>query len=520
MPEPNTFYKQPYQAQQATGYENYSKTTTPGHHLDSKPFSIRNQRNHLQPAQVNLSNQPSRSPNSRFIPYEQSHHHHHASTVPSGPQAYGQLKQDPSGAKSGKQKLPHGLTVYELKEMTKARLHAEAVDRIDTDRKESAFENRGGFSPVEFESPSEARERAMSRDSASRNNHVVLRQGSASDSITSIPSMVQVNQPSREGHHGRQPNLSPLHPRFQSFVPFGSATPSNDAGSVGQTGVESSSQEDRSPPSSALASPSNSSFFDSTIGSGNRRRALTSSPKQGLIHEDRPHLSGELMLSSFTSSNRSTLVPRVRNSYSPVLGQLGLDGTRLNQKSGMVEFYDFNRPRTSSATSLPLAENMNRPRTSSTTSLPPISRTGDEFATERPNNLFQLSGTYPRSRNESLPEDLATSFAESPLSFQPSNGRVRASPGFSRSAENVEKRSNTAFSRVGNIENLASGWQANEGMIRSLEDRLLNDMGSILRLSDEADRPDRERSNTYPHTSKATTDTHISGDFGGGARYF
>ena len=516
--------------------------------------------------------------------------------------------------------------------MTKARLQAEASDNHETDRKEGAFDNRRGVSPLDFDSSIEARERPKSRNSACRMNHVNLHHGNASDSMTSIPSMVQVNQQNRDKNSLRQSHPSPLPPGFQNFGPTNAAVPPTDAATnlvapvaawdmrrqqqqqqqrqqmkldtwetasvhshnsavfsenlgsesafsgafgnglpqqgEGETGgipfnrsqpyplaqgLGDSSHGGRSTPSSASASPRNNIYYGNAGPViPNRRRACTLSPKPGLIHEDRPHFGEDLRVPNFSSSSRSNLVARSRNSYSPVFGQLGLEGSLGSQAPGMVAFGGTaNRPRTSSATSLPLGDSFNRPRTSSATSLPPISRTADEFAMDAsPNPFSRFPTSQPRSRNDSLPDDLSSAFSEGVLGYSMgssgfegnSNGntdsfvfrdgptadrRVPAPPGFS-SEKGSSAGQYTAFSRVGSVDgvvesHLTNNWEDNVSLPSqvgqslfssySVEEILSNDMGSILKLSGVADRPDRERSNTYPNTSKTDTGAYLSGDF-------
>ena len=65
-----------------------------------------------------------------------------------------------------KTKLPHGLTVHELKEMTKARLQSEAAEKSN-EFSEIQSVSRDPVSPLDFDSGESMRERTMSRDSSS-----------------------------------------------------------------------------------------------------------------------------------------------------------------------------------------------------------------------------------------------------------------------------------------------------------------------------------------------------------------
>jgi hypothetical protein len=547
---------------------------------------------------------------------DQRSRYHRATSVPNSgmhsSQSNASSEQDSShqsGSNTAKQKLPHGLTVHELKEMTKARLQVEAEEKHEPEGyQEKASENRG-VSPLDFDSLPEVRERAMSRDSLSR-NHALRQHGNASDSLSSIPSMVQVNQPVRDQHLGRQPQVSPLPPGFQNYgtasnsissTPvlghdlrqqqpridawetasvtshnstvfsenqgsesafssgFGSGIlPENEMGSTpfnisrSYSAVQQGTfYEDASNPSLASASPGNSSsFFGAASAGSNRLRACTLSPG-GLIHEDRPHFGGgELRMPNFSSSNsRNTILSRARNNYSPVL-QLGLDPSLLGQHVGLAPLGDgFNRPRTASAVSLPPGDGTNRPRTSSAASLPPILCTGDEFVRDRANTFSGYSPGKPFARNDGLSEGSLTenflgcppvshgreqpAFRESGANvFRDrafSDGRVTAPPGFPTGSELKPVDSSpsfgyhTAFSRVGSVDggveaDLTNTWggdsdQAGSSIFSSGGvDVLTNDMGSILKLSGVAGRPDRERSHTYPNTSKASNDAYFTED--------
>ena len=55
------------------------------------------------------------------------------------------------GANNMKSKLPHGLTVHELKEMTKARLQSEAAEKSN-DFHEIQAVSRDRVSPLDFDS--------------------------------------------------------------------------------------------------------------------------------------------------------------------------------------------------------------------------------------------------------------------------------------------------------------------------------------------------------------------------------
>eukprot|EP00339_Tiarina_fusa_P021745 CAMPEP_0117031622 /NCGR_PEP_ID=MMETSP0472-20121206/22708_1 /TAXON_ID=693140 ORGANISM="Tiarina fusus, Strain LIS" /NCGR_SAMPLE_ID=MMETSP0472 /ASSEMBLY_ACC=CAM_ASM_000603 /LENGTH=666 /DNA_ID=CAMNT_0004739987 /DNA_START=219 /DNA_END=2219 /DNA_ORIENTATION=+ len=469
-------------------------------------------------------------------------------------------------------KLPHGLTVHELKEMTKARLQAEALlDRHEPERV-AADSSRG--SPLDFESVPEPRDRAMSRDSASRTHHTGLDQGLASDSLRSIPSLVQVNQGSRETNSGRQPRVSPLPQGFLNFASVGQALPSVDMNAQQQASVSardswpaqsradtwetasSASQQSTvlsenlgsdsalssgfgsgvngqtdfmsgprsrsytypavpqtgardfmfndDKPSPSAGSPGGGNLFAPAIGA-NRRRACTMSPKPGSIHEDRPHFNGgDLAMPSFSNTEQSTFLIRSRkNSYSPVLSQLGLEKPGIGAGQTLID--SANRPRASSATSLPQSY---------------LTVVGDDFPPDMASGRTQHSlGSHvdysrARARSEDVYRDrqpLSSGKVPVPPGFDSGNGAMASSsfdyyPAFSR----IE-----AGDRNGNGSARNGSESASSSNIFGSMGIDANDMGSILKMSGAGERPDRERSNTYPNSSHDGTDAFFTENFFG-----
>jgi hypothetical protein len=452
---------------------------------------------------------------------------------------------------SGKGKLPHGLTVHELKEMTKARLQAEASEFPESEKQgEFSIDNRR-LSPLDFDSVPEVRERAASRDSGYNNNNL-LRHGPASTS--SIPSMVQVNSQSRDSStFGRQPQVSPLPAGFQnsgsafqqhkvdawesisvashnstvvsnenygsdsvysSGLGSGYAQP-NESDMYSQQGTPFTGQrrgaalEDVSYTSSAHASPShsNNSLFDTTIG-GNRRRAMTHSPRAISIHEDRPILhSDELrMPNNFSSSSRGTLQSRPSRNYSPVLG-LGLDDSYLGQNAGLAPLgggTDLNRPRTSSATSLPLSSHgaleFNRDRANTfngfSTGQPLVDGLTDSVSNALTESFLRVS------QQETESTDNSQGFREG-VSAPPGFGSGSANhvPAFSQN-DGANGSRELSFANTWDEPTQPAGVSGSSLFGAQGIDELANNMGSILKLSGVGpDRPDRERSNTYPYSS-------------------
>lgn len=432
---------------------------------------------------------------------------------------------------ASKQKLPHGLTVHELKEMTKARLQAEAADKPV---EQTENEDNRRLSPLDFDSVPEVRERASSRDSGLNNNGTFLSHGPGS--TNSIPSMVQVSQQPRDPNFERQPQVSPLPAGFQSSSSGGSAfhqprvdasesvsVASHNSAAVSEnygsesmysggpsSGYGPSNESEfqygigsgfagHQAPLSAHASPSDgNSYYDTSIG-GNRRRAITLSPRGISIHEDRP-IHGGLRMPNFTSASRATLSSRPSRNFSPVLG-LGLDDAFLGQNVGLAPLggTDLNRPRTSSATSLPIR-----------------SHDGLDFNRDRANTFNGFSTGQPR--DDGLSESVSNALTDSFLRVSGNESRramnrnfgfsdgVSAPPGFT---SNSISRSSTA----GNFAALAAGgsfgnrqdpWEdaARSSPLFTADgvDDMADSMGSILKLSGVgSDRPDRERSHTYPY---------------------
>jgi hypothetical protein len=452
--------------------------------------------------------------------------------------------------------------------MTKARLQLEAsFDTHEPEgRRDLSADNRRA-SPLDFDSLPEPSERAMSRDSASRTNHIGLDQATASDSFRSIPSHVHVNQGSRETNSGRQPQVSPLPPGFLNSAFVGQAWPSVDTtgqqkvpGSVRDWETASSASQQSAvlsenlgsdsalssgfasgvnTPSESLPVPRSRSYTYPAVlqpgardlmfneektspstaspGSGypyfvpavgtNRRRACTMSPKQGSIQEDRPHFSGDaLAMPSFSSVDHSTFPMRSRkNSYSPVLSQLGLE-------------------KPSSGESTALFDGTNRPRASSATSLPQSFPTGEEYPLENSSSFSQHStspllnplgaGSRARARSEDVYRE-RQEFASGNLPVLPgfsSGNDVSASSGF---------HYNPAFSRIETVDNIGNAPAGSNAAAASASDIFssigigAHDMGSILKMSGAGDRPDRERSNTYPNVSQTSTEAFFTENFFG-----
>jgi len=294
---------------------------------------------------------------------------------------------------SAKPKLPHGLTVSELKEMTKARLQAEAS--------------------------SESQEKGLSNSSISPALPMFEHRDKAPDSRSPLPPTIGAQRP-RTHSASRDAWSQDGGSRSEAWETGSVSTAASDyLGSESAYGVGSYAGDDPSPspyglngsfhshggpvsnfsdapppdslllPGVARSSPSPSMYADG-IGQ-NRRRAATLSPRQGLSYLDERHeVQGELPVFPSFISPMNRLYPS-RSSYSS----------------------RGNAPSTIEPT---------RARTSSAASLPPISHTAEEF--EHP--AAASFRRYPSGHIASLREDapsptvtgLADVFRESPPGFR------------------------------------------------------------------------------------------------------
>lgn len=263
---------------------------------------------------------------------------------------------------SSKAKLPHGLTVHELKEMTKARLQAEASDKREApcsecstttstraERDSKAPSPTTGPSPPppppgapglnhrNLQSPyldSSFNQESWSNDS--RNNNEAWETGSASTQASSY--MMGAEQS------------------------FGTASsfPMDDMGAPNRTRSFSANNAIGMAPASrenATSSPGLPVFETGISFTPNRRRAVTLSPRLGLshLHEDRPVFLGKHKgpsLPAFSSSRTATPPPVLpRSKISPFMPS---DQGRFDSSGFHVgSTVESNRERTSSAASMP-----------------------------------------------------------------------------------------------------------------------------------------------------------------------
>jgi hypothetical protein len=433
-----------------------------------------------------------------------------------------------------KAKLPHGLTVHELKEMTKARLQAEAAEKTDAER---------GVSPLDVEASGsgELRERAMSRDSTGRHNSVFVQPYAGSmpgEVVAMVPNILHVHDvhcPAVTSFGGRQFSGSPMPPGIHgmghlqymngpdqsmdsivyrpptrsdtwdsaSVASYNSAALSENLGSesiadlsgfvsgnrtrsftypatqpldVNPPGISAAARNFLSNPQSEPGSRSALPAFDAAVG-GNRRRAVTLSPNTGSIIEDRPHHYGaeagedQLQIPNFSTRRGGPMMQTRQMTYSPVLEELGLS----------VGFGDR----------------------------------GDSGADYRSSNALVPLPSIPQGGIQGSRDLVDVSSMQSSSGFfreeADAETRVPAPPGFLGSEVNVSASSNrhTAFSRVANVGNISGSvlgdarkdqWSVVHRPHLGSVGNLGSDLGHILNLSGSS-RHDRERANTYTYGS-------------------
>jgi len=372
---------------------------------------------------------------------------------------------------NGKPKLPHGLTVHELKEMTKARLQAEAAEKQPPSSVPSMVSvmpephsmTRSQASPLppgfrmnsnspypdtmdhpnnRFESWQESRGDAWETTSVSTAASDYL----LPDSFSSVGGGDDYSFGRPRPYQTNGPRDMPSHESMQM-----SALPMNGA------------------------SNSSSSYYDGYPQ--NRRRAATLSPRPGLmhLHEDRPVLSGEGGPGIPYFSSCRLLPVRNRVAYN-------------NNGSNMSNDASYGRQ-----------------RTSSTTSLPAISHTAEEFGDATP-SLFssQFSGSVREDEGLAV-TGLVDVFRGSPTSF---NGMTSPPPGMGESDRLYVSRTNTSSSggfggSFGNGDERARAatWSGHTSDLfgpglfgdnrnNDDQDALASDLASILKLSGAKEESD------------------------------
>jgi hypothetical protein len=365
-------------------------------------------------------------------------------------------------------KLPHGLTVHELKEMTKARLQAEAAEKEHGDIQP----RERGVSPLDFEVSSigGGRERAWSRDSTGRNSTVSFHQDQTSLADGYIRPVS--HSPSHRYNVNRTDTWDSAsvasHNSNAYSENYGSETTSEVSGSMAANrarsftvpafpSTEEYPERDVFPGPSSMHASTRMPAFDAAVG-GNRRRAVTLSPNTGSILEDRPHhgtwTRDRLNLPSVGPSTSGAAQARQRV-YSPVLEQLGLEGppmgTRGNDSVIGSSVYG-----------------------SSFSDFQSTSASSSEFLRESSSSETRVPAPPPGFRSS---DPTALAFADDrQTGFSPDQSVRSIQDTFLQGDKNPW--GSDPRRRLASVENLAS------------------DLGSILNLSG-SDRQERERANTY-----------------------
>lgn len=365
-----------------------------------------------------------------------------------------------------KSKLPHGLTVSELKEMTKARLQAEALQ----DRREVAsttpvppFERAPSVSPHPggmMHAPLRAR---------AHSSHSHYSQDSRADTWENgSVSTVASDYLGSESAYGvgsfcgdERPSPCPFnrHPSFQPS-PGGPVSSFTDA-----------------PPTDSVTFPgvltSNGFHLDGQVGgyTPNRRRAATLSPKHGLGHLDEHRqvfVDGDAPgLPSFSAST-GVLYPRGRGSF--------------NNGRGHVMGNNF-QP--------------NRSRASSATSLPPISHTAEEF--EHRTSLHRTPSAFGALREDApspAVTGLAENFREPPVGFDVPRGLETNRPRVPTYSGIGLHTGLGSLEDFGDPRGRAATWAGSSmdsmfgpGLIGASQDGLCDDLASILKLTGSDEQP-------------------------------
>ncbi len=470
-------------------------------------------------------------PNTMYMPHQQPL----TSYSPDAPHHASLMNRNNSSTL--KHKLPHGLTVHELKEMTKARLQSEAIEKSNEYAEMQATVARDRVSPLNFESGEPLRDRTTSRDSstAGRINNSQVSPYLQNHQVTPKIVQTQVQPQSQIGFHqnsvlGGAPSSSSFRPAARNDTWESTSVASHNStiysdnlgsesasdGSFGHNsnhrnrsftypaaqGIQSLDianttapsygyKESRSfsNPSPVQASPhrgagliGGQSLFNAAVG-GNRRRAVTLSPNTGSILEDRPARY------NFVEPGDRLELPNFSSGIS--------DTTNL---SAALPTQNLNRGYS------PVLEQLGLGLDNSFVS------NGTESSNIFRGSAIKNVSTLPGiSRMGSREQDIHRVFSSTNNSDafrSPSAADTRASappPGFSTSS--ASPRGQTAFSRVASMDgycntNRKSSWEpiGNNNQINisdlSPETTLVADFGSLLDLS-RSDRRDRERASTY-----------------------
>lgn len=302
--------------------------------------------------------------------------------------------------KGANAKLPHGLTVHELKEMTKARLEAEAYHRGDvafssvrhgpvpsTVRVSADYRDPlGGLFP-----PSPVPPHSNGRHSARSPYPVDLtteawESASVSTNASDYPGSESVYSLGLNGNASFNGD---------EIIPFSRSAsyPSNP----GWNGKNDWPRENRPP--ACIAAPS--AYYEGSVYAPNRLRAATLSPRSGLsyVHEDRPVLPGRM--------------PCIPSDFSPPsLRQQRLMPSNRSRSAFIPETLNYGRTQGPYLTNGVIGNSavnieLSRPRTLSAVSLPSISHTAEELFVENRGTSARFSSQFGSVREDDAMDSVA-----------------------------------------------------------------------------------------------------------------
>lgn len=419
---------------------------------------------------------------------------------------------DSATEKGSNAKLPHGLTVYELKEMTKARLEAEAGQRGEmpppveshgpvpsTVRVSAEYqESMGGARNAPLPVPLLSYGRLSSRspypvDSTTE----AWESASVSTCASDYPGSESVYSTGLNGNASFNGDEVILFSRSASY-------PSNP----GQ--MNDWSHENRPP--SYIAAPS--AYYDGYTP--NRRRAATMSPRPGLsyVHEDRPVVAGQMpcIPSDFSSPSlqqrQRQLPSRSRSAFVPEVLNYGHSQQQQQQGgypvAGVIGESSANH-----------SMDMIRPRSFSAASLPAISNSAEEFYLDNRGTPARFNSQFGIVREDAATDSVAglsDVFRGSPICFHDSAaligfGSTNSSIGLGSSVDSFgggDNNNNTMRMRAATSSDfVVGGLNDNFSLNSAMEDRRLraatwgessaldifcghdlsDDLASILKLS-------------------------------------
>jgi len=432
-------------------------------------------------------------------------------------------------------KLPHGLTVYELKEMTKARLQFEAAEKSEEGGENQATPRDRGVSPLDFETSELIRENGNYNSFGTAVAYLPNHQ--------MAPTMLQAQQQQQSSSQVFQ---SGFHP---SNTIGGGAVLQSFRATTGRTDTwESTSVASHN---STIYSENLGSESTSEVGSfgqcsSNRNRSFTYPAGQVYRSSDGAHTSNEYKESYSFSNPSSTqasphgstgIIGAPSPSFNAAVARNRRRAVTLSPNTGSIleerplrhetlgagdrlEIPTFNFSPATFAASLSVAPPI---QTNQRGYSPVFEKLGLD-------NSFLSNGSGPSGVFRNVMSNNGSALPVSPLSQvglrdheitknNPYFLKETAStetrfpappPGFSTSI--TASNRHTAFSRCGSVDSVPESSSSKNGKNclghnRShivSEDNLVSDFGSVLDLSGSLGRPDRERANTYTFGSNQT----------------